>query len=118
MAAESLQLGANDASLGQTRHDLMPEEMWIHPVLNPRCQGVGVNNLADAAGGVWPEAVGLEEGHRPTRLHSLHILEEFAAETGREQHGSVPASFPLHHTNVALIQVHILQPYSGWLGVP
>jgi hypothetical protein len=47
-----------------------------------------VNNLADAAGGVWPETIGLEEVHRSTRLRSLRILEELASETGREQYGS------------------------------
>ena len=52
------------------------------------------------------------------RLRSLQILEELASETGREQHGPVPASLPLHHMNVALIQLHILQPYAGQVGVP
>jgi hypothetical protein len=47
MAAESLQLGADEAFLGQKRDDLVPEEMWIHPLLNPCGQGVGVNNLTD-----------------------------------------------------------------------
>jgi hypothetical protein len=56
--------------------------------------------------------------HRPARLRSLHILEEIASETGRDQHRPVPASLPLHHTDVALIQVHILQPYSGQFDVP
>jgi hypothetical protein len=99
MAAESRRLGADEAFLGQTRDELVPEEMRLHPSLNLCGQGVGVNHVADAAGGVRPETIGLEEGHRPTRLRSLHVLEELASDTGREQHGPVSASL-LHHTAV------------------
>jgi hypothetical protein len=74
--------------------------------------------LADAAGGVGPETIGFEEVHRSTRLRSLHILGELASKTGREQHSPVSASLPLHDTNVALIQVHILQPYAGQFAIP
>src|SRR5829696_4072934 len=71
MAAEELQFRANETFLGQKRDDLMPEEMRIHPFLNPRGQGVFMNNLADTAGGVRPETVGLEEVYRPARLRPL-----------------------------------------------
>jgi hypothetical protein len=100
MAAESRRLGANEAFLGQKRDDLVPEEMWLHPFLNPRGQGVGVNHVADAAGGVGPETMGLAEVRRPTRLRCLYVLEEPASETGREQHGVVSASLLLHYTAV------------------
>ena len=61
MAADQLELGADDAFLGQKCNDLMPEEVRVDAFLNPCCQGVLMNDLTDATIGIGPEAVGLEE---------------------------------------------------------
>jgi hypothetical protein len=59
MAAEQLQLGADDAPLGKERDDLVPEEVGIDPLPNPRCLGILMNDLTDAATRVWSEPVRL-----------------------------------------------------------
>jgi hypothetical protein len=87
MAAESLQLWADDAFLGQKRDGLVPELTAIHLFLNLNCHGLRVIHLTDAVVGGQPELVGLEEGQRPTCIRSPGRPEELAPETGGAQHG-------------------------------
>ena len=43
---------------------------------------------------------------------------QLASETGREQHAPILASFALHHANLAVVQVHVLQLDPCQFGVP
>ena len=118
MAADQLELGADDAFLGQKCNDLMPEEVRVDAFLNPCCQGVLMNDLTDATIGIGPEAVGLEEKNCPVILQSLRILEQFTPETGWKQDTSVFTSFALPYKNPPVVHVYVLQSYSCQFGVP
>ena len=47
----------------------------------------------------------------------MDILPKFAPETARKQDASVLAAFALHHMELTMIQIHILEPHARQLRV-
>ncbi len=64
MAAQQLQLWANDSSLGQV-NNLVSKQVWVDLLLKARFDGVLLDDLPDAARRVQQEAVGLEQVRHP-----------------------------------------------------
>src|SRR5215813_1225990 len=74
MPTEELEFWTDDPLLRQIRDELMPKQMGIDPLRNPRGAGVLFDNLAQAPCRVGLAAVGFKKVGCPSLLLALQVL--------------------------------------------
>ncbi len=94
MTAEQLQFWADDPPSGEKRNDLVAEEMRVDSPVDSSGNGIFMDDLPNAQGGVRPQPV---DSNRNTARRSRGpwiYLPEFASEAVRKQHASVLPPLP------------------------
>src|SRR5215218_5302214 len=101
MTAEQLEFRTDDALLGQIGDELVPEQMWVHPLLDASGPGVLCHDLPDAPGGVRPVAIGFEEIRHALHALTLDVLGELSPKAGGKEHIPIFVALPLANSQLA-----------------
>jgi hypothetical protein len=107
MPTEELEFWTDDPLLRQIREELMPKQMGIDSLRNPRGAGVLFDNLAQAPCRVGLAAVGFKEVGRPALLLALQVLGQFPAEAARKEDRALFVAFALAHADLTGLQIDI-----------